>query len=420
MASQEERTKECLADMRARFIQSKTPSDVLIILGRTGSGKSSLLEDLSGLSGYSQQNIDSVTKTNQLCRATINGKPYFIMDTPGFDPSAEEQTFREIIRGVTSIRPFARITGFLYLTCIPQERFDDFDQKLIHFVRGLSGPQYIPRVTFVTNFWTATPGQAASYSQRLVSLRRRWEDGVGVGARGLKTYQHGWEYNSAGVENQGVIIDWYTDRKQIARHAREMVARNYSSPSMVASKVEEELDAHVPIHQTDAWRFLGLPTPAHGPSQFTSGTSAPGQNASSRTGTDTSGSNPDPPPATHTSSNPTQGQPSTVPPGTSGTQLLIEGFSWFFRNINLGSAAGGSGPRTFRGGQSGSCPSLIYRRMLLTATIDPFSSVDLMKSRGMDSSREARLRYAQQNGIEGVPFSAAWGEAMFRHLRKNG
>ncbi|KAL4793226.1 hypothetical protein BDV19DRAFT_367215 [Aspergillus venezuelensis] len=393
MASQDERTKECLAELRARFIQTKTPSDVLMILGRTGSGKSSLLEDLSGLSGYSQQNIDSVTKTIQLCRATINEKPYFIMDTPGFDPSAEEQTFREIIRGVTSIRPFARITGFLYLTCIPQERFDDFDRKLIQFVRGLSGPQYIPRITFVTTFWTATPGQAASYSQRLVSLRRTWEDGVGV--RGLKTYQHGWEYNSTGVENQGEIIDWYTDRNQIARHAREMVARNYSSPSMVASKVEEELDAHVSTHQTDAWRFLGLPTPAPAPPQFTSGTSAPGQNASSHPDTDTKGSNPDPPPAAHTSSNSTQGQPSTAPPGTSITQLGIEVVSWIFRNINPG-----SGPRPFRG--------------------DPLSSVDWMKFRGMDSSKEARLRYAQQHGIEGVPFSAAWGEAMLRHLRKNG
>jgi hypothetical protein len=59
--------------------------------------------------------------------------------------------------------------------------------------------------------------------------------------------------------------------------------------------------------------------------------------------------------------------------------------------------------------------------MLLTKTLlDPLSHVDLMKFRGLDWSREARLIYAQQNGIEGVPFSASWGEAMLRHLQRNG
>lgn len=260
------------------------------------------------------------------------------MDTPGFDPNVEEQTFRQIIRGVKSIRPFARITGFLYLTCIPQERFDDFDRKLIQFIRAISGPQYVPRVTFITTFWTATPGQAASYNQRLVSLRRRWEDGVGM--RGLKTYQHGWEYFNGAGGDRGVIIDWFINRDQIARHAREMVSRHYSSPSIAASKIEEELDANMPIHETDAGRLLGLSTPT--PSQFT------GQNASTHT---------DAPSATDTSSNTAQEQIATSPPATSVGQVLLEGLSWFFRNINPGSLVGGAGPRPgivsgdpFRGG----------------------------------------------------------------------
>ncbi|KAG2417284.1 hypothetical protein HFD88_008503 [Aspergillus terreus] len=339
MASEAERTKECLAELEAHFRETSTPSDVLLILGRTGSGKSSLLEDLSGLTGYSQQSVDSVTKTIQLCKAIVNDKPYFVMDTPGFDPNAEEETFREIIRGVRSIRPFACITGFLYLTCIPQERFDDFDRKLIQFIRALGGPQYVPRVTFVTTFWTATPGQAASYCQRLVSLRRRWEDGVGM--RGVKTYQHGWEYNGAG-EDSGMIIDWFINREQIARHAKEMVGRNYSGPRIVTSRIEEELNANVPIHETDAGRLLGLPTPA--PSQSTTSVHAaarPSQNASPHT----DAPNPNPPLAAHTSSNTTQEQTTTPSLATSIAQVFLDGLSWYFRNRNPGSAAGGAGPR---------------------------------------------------------------------------
>lgn len=267
------------------------------------------------------------------------------MDTPGFDPNTVEKTFREIIRGVRSILPFARITGILYVTRIPEEQFDDFDRKLIQFIRALAGPQYIPRVTFITTFWTATPGQAASYRQRLASLRRRWEDGVGM--RGLKTYQHGWEYNGAG-DHSGAIIDWYISREQIARHAKEMIARHYSSPSIVRSRIEEELDANVPIHETHAGRLL-LPAPAPAPSQSTASARAaeqPGPNASSHEGA----SSTNPPRATHPSTNTTQEQPATPSLVATAARVIFEGCSWFFRNVDLGNAAGGAGPRQRRAG----------------------------------------------------------------------
>jgi hypothetical protein len=271
------------------------------------------------------------------------------MDTPGFDPNAEDRTFHEMIQGIKSIRPFVRITGFLYLTCIPQERFDDFDRKLIQFVRVLSGPQYISRVTFITTFWTATPGQAASYSQRLVSLQRRWADGVGVGVRGLKTYQHGWEYSGAD-DDRGVIIDWFINREQIARHAREMIARNYGSPTPVAPKIQEELDANVPIHH--AGRLLGLLVPSQTTTSAHGG-GGPTQNDSSHTGA----SIPEPPRAAHTSSHTPREQTSAPEQGTSLGQVVLEGLSWVFRNFNPGSGAGGGGSKPsmvsgdpFRGG----------------------------------------------------------------------
>ena len=63
----------------------------------------------------------------------------------------------------------------------------------------------------------------------------------------------------------------------------------------------------------------------------------------------------------------------------------------------------------------------VCSRILLTDNpLDPLSHVDLMKSRGLDASREARLTYAQQHGIGGVPFSASWGDAMLKHLQRNG
>ncbi|KAL3429239.1 hypothetical protein BDV09DRAFT_190304 [Aspergillus tetrazonus] len=183
-----------------------------------------------------------------------------------------------------------------------------------------------------------------------------------------------------------------------------MIARNYGSPTLIASKIEEELDANVLIHETDAGRLLGLPAS----SQSATGThtaGGPNQDDYSYTGT----SNPDPPLAAHTSRSIKQEQRAPQPHSTSLGQVILETVSWILRNFDLpGANSGGNMRRSFARGDP------------FRGGGDRLSPVDFMKSKGMDSSRAARLRYAQQHGIEGVPFSAAWGEAMLRHLQRHG
>lgn len=95
------------------------------------------------------------TKKLQIGKAVIGDEEYFILGTPGFDPESEQKTFFEIARSIQTVTPFARVTGTLYLTCINQPRFDDFDRKLVRFIRTLSGDEYLPWLTFVTTLWTA-------------------------------------------------------------------------------------------------------------------------------------------------------------------------------------------------------------------------------------------------------------------------
>jgi len=50
--------------------------------------------------------------------------------------------------------------------------------------------------------------------------------------------------------------------------------------------------------------------------------------------------------------------------------------------------------------------------------LDRLSSVDWMKSYGLDSSFEGRLRYAAEHNIRGVPRSAEWGDAIREDVMK--
>lgn len=56
--------------------------------------------------------------------------------------------------------------------------------------------------------------------------------------------------------------------------------------------------------------------------------------------------------------------------------------------------------------------------MFVNALLGFQSPVDLMDELGFDSSKEGRKRYAAAHGIGGTPFSAEWGDAMLRDLKR--
>lgn len=69
-----------------------------------------------------------------------------------------------------------------------------------------------------------------------------------------------------------------------------------------------------------------------------------------------------------------------------------------------------------RGPLGQSAHALRRKLLVFNDLLDPLSSVDVMKSLGLDSSSEGRLRYAARHGIGGEPFSAAWGDAIRRDV----
>ncbi|KAB8230255.1 uncharacterized protein BDW43DRAFT_314128 [Aspergillus alliaceus] len=376
MGSKAERTQECLAEMHDHFRNTKSPADLLILIGRVGTGKSSLMEDLTGLNGYSQQSVNSVTQEAEIAKAVIEGREYFIMDTPGFD-AENENTYFEIIRGIQSIRHVSRITGLLYLTCINQSRFEDIDRNLIRFIYALCGEDYIPR---------------------LGALQREWEQGVRT--QHLSLYQHGREYNANGLD-MGRIINWFANRDQVSRHAKEMIHRNYrhTASEFHPPRIVRELDANIPTSETEAGRLLGLSSTSA--SESTSrGQPREQQEQQRRTLT-----------PSEAPRNSRQEPRAPQEPPSSGFYILANGLARLIGNV-LGGATvdvniGGPGPG--RPPFMGNVP---------TGPFDQNSSVDWLKRYNLDPSREGRLRYAATHGIGGEPFSADWGDAIRRDVMR--
>lgn len=122
------------------------------------------------------------------------------MDTPGFDAGHEQDTFLKIIRGIQAVRMFARVAGILYVTCVNQPRFERPDRELVHLVHALCGNDYLPRLTFVTTFWTTSgESQRATFDRQLEMLQVKWKEELG--SEHHKLYQHGREYRTERVQD---------------------------------------------------------------------------------------------------------------------------------------------------------------------------------------------------------------------------
>lgn len=341
-----------------------------------------MLEDLTGSHGHSEQSVDtgellffdSMYNTNnqgttniQIEKAVLRGKEYFIMDTPGFDPGNEETTFIEITRGINAVSAFARVIGMLFLNCINQPRFDAFDRKLASFIRTLSGNEFFPRVTFVTTFWTPVNAkQQTAFNQRLASLRQNWQ--MSASTQEQQSYQHGHVYSEGG-EDTGSFLNWFESRDQIAQYAREIIGRRSEGSNAQRNHncypdIVKELCAGTRLQDTEAGRLLGIAPPNPNPNSNSDTSSHESDSSPSN------GSSQEQPEEAAAPTNTGSATETESYSQTSFGNLLMEGVSWFFRNVNFDVNFGGAGPggQTFGNSQPRGKSTTMKRRVGISDT----------------------------------------------------
>ncbi|OAP56452.1 hypothetical protein AYL99_09631 [Fonsecaea erecta] len=395
-----QQTQYCLDQIRA----SNEPARVFLLLGRTGVGKSSLFEDLTGTEGHSRNSSDPVTTTFQLDEALINGQRYFFMDTPGFDAGDELQAFREIGRGIEAIRHHAAIVGVLYVTRINYSRIEHLDRKLLEFLGSFCGDRYIPRITFVTTHWTLSQGPYPVEEDKFVKLRSLWADFL---TKGAKLYQHGQRYSDQG-EDTGTCLSWDSQRREIAEHARGVVSRCYGEVNPGKPKIVEELGANIPLYRTAAAMALGLTTES--PS---APSNEPGEKHSTQNWVPGESSRPRAPRETGETAGPSHS------PGTGQTE---SGISWYNVGLDLlGAVLKNAQINMSVGGGATSCGTGGYRwpRSSFRGTgWDPNSSIDQFKRQGKPSDLAFRRAVGRERGIFNVG-TREGNDSLLRSVREN-
>ncbi|CZR66544.1 uncharacterized protein PAC_16445 [Phialocephala subalpina] len=383
-----ERTKACLKAIK----ETPQRSPAVIVLGKAGAGKSSLVECITGATGLSgnftspetaivSNSEDAlVTAECQLAEYDTDGRSIYFIDTPGLeDDRSACDTFSTILVFLDRIRPHISLLGVWYVVDNSVTRDVEFDLKLVEWLVALCGVHYHPYVTIVTTHWGCThPQDFQRLQERLDERKMKW---TRIWSEKVDTYQHGKIYEDGGVETSDVpTLSWYDDQDTLRANARDLVYRRCQGVPPVQPRIIQELQDHISLENISAAKVLRPPTQTPKPSRAEETTEAPSR-----------------------SEEKAQAPPNPEQPWYVRVASGI--FNWAVNNIQLevnqgsNGFSGGFGFGGVRSNFDFGNGSQSRGTTRVPGNWDRNSVVDDFKSHGMDSSLAGRTAWVQRNGV---------------------
>ncbi|KAL9598455.1 MAG: hypothetical protein Q9219_004491 [cf. Caloplaca sp. 3 TL-2023] len=186
-----------------------TPNDtnpeVVLILGKTGVGKSTFIKAATGLDISTGDSLDSCTTKIQIY--PVANTRYFLIDTPGFDDPALSDV--EILQSIASCLSdmhegliFAdiqvKLSGIIYVHAIDEPRMTGSMMQNLKMFRLLVGEDCMDHCVLVTSKWgLESPDVACQREAELIQTAEFWGGLLADGA----TIERYWDdhYSALGI-----------------------------------------------------------------------------------------------------------------------------------------------------------------------------------------------------------------------------
>lgn len=272
------------------------------MVGETGSGKTSILsditEEMSGAghsiksgettsvcsracvgffqvsSGYilylhshqfskkSNEIRDLGTKKHEIWPCIIEGQQYLFVDTPGFGSHDldNDSVFDDIMSCLFAIGPFVTTVGVMFLHDITQPRMSAGEMKTFRWLQCFCGPQFYEKITIITSKWDIYTKERDKKLAlgRLEELKRDIFPpilGPPLEIPAGRLYNNG--LLDGDKKNWENPLDCVDDQKQRAEAARQLIHTRYGNVDKVPElQIRSELDFGRRLGETEAAKVL--------------------------------------------------------------------------------------------------------------------------------------------------------------------
>ncbi|CAF3620941.1 unnamed protein product [Fusarium graminearum] len=209
----------------------ESPARVILLVGRSGAGKSSIAEHATDTAGYQNDTKTLSTTDCEVLRTTIDGTEYFFIDTPGFhDDLSAVATFERISVLLNTINNHAVLVGLWYVVDITRSH-TPLDTSVVDWIqRCLAIPPFPFLSIIFTDRGSKLPLKEIDhcFGQRMDILKELVDGGATI-LKYKTVYKDGVE-----IPEILKILDWNRQgRRCSSLQLRTMITRQYGNPSSI-------------------------------------------------------------------------------------------------------------------------------------------------------------------------------------------